>query len=99
MNTEKEIKKVAKVLMLKPSPQLLRHLCKSWDSITKAVLRLNAINTKHVKPMVFPNPNHTYHLRKDVLTPSTFDPTVVQQNAPSHEKGFLLVPRVVPDAE
>lgn len=74
--------------------ELIDETIKEFEEIDNQLALLEKVDTSNTEPMVYPFETPTTYLREDTDWESV-DKELLFKNAPEHEEGYFIVPKVV----
>lgn len=87
-------KKLANKLMFNLNDQEAQELVEEFETLTKQLELLEAIDTTGVEEMIYPFEEETSFIREDVVS-NVISQKEVLENAPKSKQGHFVVPKVV----
>lgn len=87
-------KKLANKLMFNLNDQEAQELVEEFETLTKQLELLEAIDTTGVEEMIYPFEEETSFIREDVVS-NVISQKEALENAPKSKQGHFVVPKVV----
>lgn len=87
-------KKLAHNLMFELNDQEAQELVEEFETLTKQLALLEAIDTTGVEEMIYPFEEETSFIREDVVS-NVISQKEALANAPKSKQGHFVVPKVV----